>query len=216
MNVRVINILLAMAFLSSTLFAQNDQEAVKVLDKAASAYNKAGGVYVEFTVDSENKRTKEIDKFTGSIMMKGAKSYLKTEEAEIWYDGKNQWALYHSSGEVNLSIPGPTEMEVYNPSVLFKVYKKSFQVNYVGKRSYGGNQLEVVELRPLSGNTNVIKITCKFTSDMRLYSVEVQNKNLTEVQLTINKYEAGKSYPDATFVFDKGQYPDIEIIDLRE
>ncbi|MFV0397242.1 MAG: LolA family protein [Bacteroidales bacterium] len=200
----------------SLLFAQqSDSEALKVLDKAASQYNKAKGVYIAFELTTENKRTKAVQQVNGTIQMKGIKSYLKTEDAEVWYDGKNQWSYYHESSEVNLSNPGPTEMEVYNPAILFRNYKKSFVVTYVGQKSYGGVPYEVVELRPVEGNNNLIKITCRFTLAGELNSVLVQNRNLTEARLFITTYQTGKTYDDSLFVFPATTYPDVEVIDLR-
>ncbi len=194
---------------------QSDPEALKVLDNAASQYNKAKGVYITFELTTENKRTKAVQQVNGSIQMKGVKSYLKTDDAEVWYDGKNQWSYYHESSEVNLSNPGPTEMEVYNPAILFRNYKRSFVVTYIGQRNYGGVPYEVVELRPSDGNNNLIKITCRFTLTGELNSVLVQNRNMTEARLFVTTYETGKTYNDSLFTFPAASYPDVEVIDLR-
>lgn len=194
---------------------QSDQQALKVLDKAASVYNKAGGVVVGFELTTENKRTGAMEEIGGEIQMKGAKSYLKTDAAEVWFDGKNQWSYYHDAGEVNLSLPTINEMEVYNPSILFRTYKKAFLCTYVGSRKMGGQPLEVVELRPTDGNTNIVKITCRFNGASQLHSVEVVNKTMSEVRLKITKYETARSLPDATFVFNPTAHPDVEVIDLR-
>ena len=91
------------ALLTLPVFAQKQAQAKLMLDKTAAAFEKAGGVQADFTVEAFNKGG-SLGKAIGNIKLKGEKFLLKTSETISWFDGKTQWSYLTQNDEVNICL----------------------------------------------------------------------------------------------------------------
>lgn len=199
-----------------SLSAQHNPKAVAALDLAHEAFNRAGGITADFTVNISNKKSKQSDSYNGKVWMKGRKFKYSSPDAEMWFDGRNQWVMNNGTDEVNLSNPSESELEAINPSVLFQIYNKGYVCKYAGEKSVKGKMIETVDLIPSKTKTDVSRITVQIDKKSHtLVSIFIQNKNQINQQILIQNYRSGLSHPDNLFVFNKKQYPKAEVIDLR-
>lgn len=110
-----------MLFLTIPTVAQQP-DARDILDRAADAFRREGGVKITFSVRAPEGNT------NGSIRLKGDKFLLETEGVTTWFDGRTQWSYLASSDEVNVSEPTPEELQSINPYSWLSLYKQDYKL----------------------------------------------------------------------------------------
>ena len=108
------------------------QEAQAILDQAAQAYEQSNGIKANFAIHSVVPQQNISESFEGVINMKGDKFKLETPDMITWYNGETQWVYLMRNEEVNVSTPSGDELQLTNPAVLLRQYKKGFAVQYKG------------------------------------------------------------------------------------
>lgn len=195
-------------------FAQQTK-AKEILDKTAANFRQAEGIKAEFEIQSFSKGHL-AGQTSGVIQMKSEKFLLKTTESTIWFDGKTQWSYLSGSEEVNVSNPTAEELQGMNPYTLLYSYKKGFSFKLGGTKTFRGKQIYEVVLTATARNKNLTSVVLYVTKDsyQPLYIVAEQ-RDRSRSEITVTGYHAAQRFADSLFVFNKKQYPNTEIIDLR-
>lgn len=192
------------------------QNARAILDKAAAAYTKAGGLTASFTLDSKEIKTKSIYSIDGTISMKGDRFKIDIPDATTWFDGKTQWVYMKGTDEVNITEPTGEELQGISPSSIFSIYKQGFDLLYKGEKKVAGIALFEVELISQNKSSNFSKIIVQIDKTTNLFhQIILFDKSGYENKLSIRKMKTNINLLDKTFIFNKSEYPDVEIIDLR-
>lgn len=203
-------ILIAVVF-SQVATAQN---AKTILDNASSAFNKAGGVSVKFTLNQESG--KKVYSQDGTALIKGNKFKIDVPDGITWFDGKTQWVYVKGSDEVNVTNPSGDELSAISPTVLLSLYKAGYNLAYKGQFTDQGKAVYRVEMTPQSKKNDVSKFVVNVNKqNSQLTSVNIINKDGSQTKLLIVKYQTGVKLADTTFSFNKKDYPKVEVIDLR-
>lgn len=207
--------LLILVFLFSIL-GLNAQDAKSILDKANLAYNQAGGITASFTINTEDVKGKTVYSQDGKAYLKGNKFKIDVPDGITWFDGKTQWVYAKGGDEVNVSNPTGEELAGVSPSVLLSLYKTGFKLNYKGEKKEKAKTVYVVEMIPLGKKTEFTKMVIHIDKATSIFtSVSTFGKDGVNNQLIITKLQTGVSLLDNLFVFNKKEYPQIEVIDLR-
>ena len=194
------------ALLSLPVIAQQQQSQAKaVLDKTAEAFRKAGGVKADFIIKSVTNGLVE-EKFV-----------LKASEVITWFDGKTQWSYVVRNDEVNVSNPTQEELQQINPYTFLYMYQKGFSYKLGTVKTYGGKAVWEVILIAKDKKQDLERITLYVTKNTYepLYILLQQRDQQTRNEITVTGYQTRLNYADSIFSFDKKQYPNAEIIDLR-
>ena len=205
------------ALLSLPVIAQQQQSQAKaVLEKTAEAFKKAGGVRADFTLKAVNDSRLE-GRENGIIQLKGEKFMLKTSETTTWFDGKTQWSYMVRNDEVNVSNPTQEELQQINPYTFLYMYQKGFSYKLGATKMYRGKAVWEVVLTARDKKQELERITLFVTKDTYepLYILLQQRGQQTRNEITITSYQTKQNYADQVFTFDKKQYPNAEVIDLR-
>lgn len=205
------------ALLSLPVIAQQQQSQAKaVLEKTAEAFKKAGGVRADFTLKALNDGRLE-GRENGVIQLKGEKFMLKTSETTTWFDGKTQWSYMTKNDEVNVSNPTQEELQQINPYTFLYMYQKGFSYKLGATKMYRGKAVWEVVLTARDKKQELERITLFVTKDTYepLYILLQQRGQQTRNEITITSYQTKQNYADQVFTFDKKQYPNAEVIDLR-
>lgn len=198
------------------IFCLNAQDAKSILDKANLAYNNAGGITASFTINSEDVKGKTVYSQDGKAYLKGNKFKIDVPDGITWFDGKTQWVYAKGGDEVNVSNPTGEELAGVSPSVLLSLYKTGFKLNYKGEKKENGKTVYVVEMIPVGKKTEFTKMNIYIDKATNIFtSVSTFGKDGVNNHLIITKLQTGVNLPDNTFVFNKKEYPKIEIVDLR-
>ena len=205
------------ALLSLPVIAQQQQSQAKaVLEKTAEAFKKAGGVRADFTLKAVNDGRLE-GRENGIIQLKGEKFMLKTSETTTWFDGKTQWSYMVRNDEVNVSNPTQEELQQINPYTFLYMYQKGFSYKLGATKTFRGKSVWEVVLTARDKKQELERITLFVTKDTYepLYILLQQRGQQTRNEITVTSYQTGQNYTDRVFTFDKKQYPNAEVIDLR-
>lgn len=181
-----------------------EKGATPLLDKAIEQLQSTKGVTLSFTISANG------DTGIGKIALQGNRFVLELPDMKIWFDGKTQWTLMESAGEVNISTPEPEELIHTNPYMLLQSYKKNFSC--LSATEEGDLYRYQLASKEDSEIKHINIIINKATKRIERLIVESQDGNKTDI--TITDFAIG-NFTEKHFVFDANKYPDIEIIDLR-
>lgn len=184
-------------------FAQHDTKARTILDRMADAYQRAGAVSIRFSGIQD-----------GALDVKGNKFHLKSGGIETWFDGKTQWSYVKQNEEVNVSSPTPEEVQSINPYAMVTMYKKGFKYKYLGTKNRNGKQGQEVLLTPETGQ-DIKSIVLNVGPDSSPNYICITLQNNEKQEFFVEKYLTHQNLSDETFRFNKSNYPDAEVIDLR-
>lgn len=199
-----------MLFLTIPMVAQQP-DARDILDRAADAFRREGGVKITFSVRAPEGNT------NGSIRLKGDKFLLETEGVTTWFDGRTQWSYLASSDEVNVSEPTPEELQSINPYSWLSLYKQDYKLKVAktGNASDDTAYKVVMNATKRSQDMQCIILYIEKGSFRPLKLNMVQRGSKDAAVVFINSYQTGKNYDDSLFVFDRKAYPTAELVDLR-
>ena len=153
----------------------------------------------------------------GTIQLKGEKFVLKTSDIITWFDGKTQWSYVTKNDEVNVSNPTQEELQQINPYTFLYMYQKGFFYKLGATKTFRGKSVWEVVLTARDKKQELERITLFVTKDTYepLYILLQQRGQQTRNEITITSYQTKQNYADQVFTFDKKQYPNAEVIDLR-
>lgn len=205
-----------LVFLAGMATGSYAQDAVSILEKAAAAYEKSNGLRAHFIMQARSDEQKMSESFEGTLDLKGDKFVLKIPDMITWFDGTTQWSYVDRNEEVNVTTPTGEELQMTNPALLLRLYKKGFTPSYKGESTApNGKAAYEVELTPEKKGT-ILKVQLQIEKLSGLPgSITVLAKNGLTNTIRISKIETGINQPDSYFVFNEKEYPDAEIIDLR-
>lgn len=192
------------------------QDARSILNKASETYNATGGLTASFIFNAKDPRSKSVNSYDGKAYMKGDKFKIEIPDAITWFDGTTQWVYVKDTEEVNVTTPTNEELQAISPSALFNIYKKGFNLLYKGEKTAMGKTLQEIELTPQKKGGDFTKIIVQIDKSSNIfYKVTLIDKSGLENELIIKNYQVNKNLADNLFRFEKKDYPNADIIDLR-
>lgn len=211
MKIRITT-LLALMFGAFSVFSQNPKT---LLDNASAAYAKAGGLNATFTLNTEDSKKKTTYSHDGTALMKGDKFKIEIPDGITWFDGKTQWVYAKGGDEVNVSNPSGEELAGISPSVFLNIYKAGFKLTYKGEKKENGKTSLLVEMIPQKkGEYSKFLVYLDKTTNL-FNKVSLFGRDGINTHLIIRKLQTGQTYANNVFAFDKKQYPNVEVVDLR-
>ncbi|MCS6833830.1 MAG: outer membrane lipoprotein carrier protein LolA [Flammeovirgaceae bacterium] len=195
--------------------AQKDGKAKSILEGMGKKYKNIPHFKVTFNVEQINTLDNTTSSFKGEAKVKGTKYYLKTDEQEIYNDGKNVWTYLRSENEVSITLYEPDENEI-NLNNFHTFYEKNFKYAWVEQIKENGKTFDVIDLVP--ENTKSLYYRIRLTIDANtkeLKSWKIFEKNGRHYLYTITQFDQTCKITDADFVFDEKKYPKVEVVDLR-
>lgn len=192
------------------------QDAQAILDKAAQMYEQSNGIKANFAIHSVVPQQNISESFEGIIEMKGDKFKLETPDMITWYDGQTQWVYVMRNDEVNVSTPSGDELQLTNPAVLLRQYKKGFSVQYKGTSTtrQAKSAYDITLIPKKKSDIQQIDLQIEKMSNIPA-AITITDKNKATVSIYISKWKTGKNQADSFFSFNESDYPDAEVIDLR-
>ena len=193
---------LFLCFLLGLGLGAHAQNANDILRKAAAAYENSNGISASFTMFTRSAGQNAGESFEGTIQMKG--------------DKFTQWTYVERNDEVNVTNPTGEELQFTNPALLLNSYKKGFTAAYKGESTApNGKAAYDVELTPKKKG-DIVKVELQIEKYSNFPArITVTSKNGVSSTIQISQLKTGINQPDRFFVFNEGDYPDVEVIDLR-
>lgn len=181
------------------------QNATSVLDKSAATLRAAGNVKIGFTLEVDGGAS------VGYIKLQRQKFVVNVGGSITWFDGKTMWTYVKANEEVNVTNPSADAVAKMNPYAFLSFYKKGYTV----KMGKGTAKEHEVLLTGKSGSpyTNVVVRINKSTQYPTFIKMTSSKGAVTTIRC--NSFLKNQKYKDSTFQFNKKNYPDVEIVDLR-
>ena len=183
--------------------AQNAVQARKVLDKTARLVGRKGGASADFAITSSKYGNQ-----SGTLAIKGTKFHAKTNQANVWFNGKTQWSYMKKTNEVNVSTPNEAKQMSMNPLKFISMYKNGYNL---GMTTTGGNYK--VHLTATNQRRSVPEMYITVKKNYEPIEVRMrQGKTWTIIAISI--FQA-KNLDDKVFEFNSKDFPTAEVVDLR-
>ena len=179
-----------------------------ILRRAADTFLREGGVYVSFSLRSSEGLS------SGTLRLKGEKFVLEAGGMTTWFDGHTQWTYLPSSDEVNISEPTDDELQTLNPYAWLYLYDREYDLQSLPAETSGQYK---IEMSARSAGEQVERLVL-WLDKSGLHPVKFSLTlagNVEPTLITVRDYRTRQPYTDAMFVFDPGEYPTAEVIDLR-
>lgn len=180
--------------------------AASVMEGMRAKFSSAKAIEAVFTIQGVDGPVQ------GSALMSGASFTFDTPQLAVWYDGKTQWTMLKSSGEVSITEPTPSELLASNPFAILDSYRDAYKVRRLSD-SAGRYRVELV---PSQAGTGIMKIIV--CSDMKTKwpsVVEITFDDGRSIKLVVDSLTARSQVQPAVFRYDPAKNPATEIIDLR-
>lgn len=190
----------------------SDPQAVDLLDRMHKLIER-DVLQVDFSLTITYPAEDPIEQ-TGYVVQQGPKYYVHTDNAEIWCDGKSRWVYVKDTKEVNLY--SATRDEQGGPLDLISEYLTDKYVAGISGEAYINEKpVSLVEIKPVSRDSDIAKARFSIASDGAPKRVEVFEKSGTRTTMNITGISTPKKAPDAYFTFDASKYPGVHLEDLR-
>lgn len=198
-----------------TVFAQTDNKAKTLLDQVSAKYDAYRTIQSDFSFSVLQAREETYeDKGTLFLNKPQQQFRIQLREQVIISDGKSTWSILKEDKEVQVS-ESENSTESIGPNNLFTFYKKGFGHKSLKDESFGKDILHVVELTPIEDNTNYAKIKLRINKNNHIHDVAISDKSGTRYTYTIHSLYVNHQIPATTFTFNRSEYPNYEIVDLR-
>lgn len=194
-----------LSLLLSVCTALMAQNATAILDKASASLKAAGDVKIAFSMSADGASS------DGYIKLRGQKFVVNMDGTITWFDGKTMWNYVKQNDEVNVTTPSAAQAAKMNPYAFLTFYKKGYTAKMGASTS---REHEVVltgsETSPYKKVVMRINKSTNYPSYIHLTSAKG-----SETIIHCNSLQKNQKYSDATFRFNKKDYPNVEVVDLR-
>lgn len=192
---------------------QNDAQADRVLKKVKLKMNGASDIKAKFKYSLENRATKSkpMSKVGEIKVKKNNKFRINFTDQELICDGKTVWNVMKPEKEVNVSEYDPSESFSFDK--IFKVYDDGMRTRFDAKETASVSK---VSLFPTKGKTDYFKIELWVDEVQSIpLKMKVWNRNGSTVTYELSEVRVNSNLNDSDFVFQKINYPGLEVIDMR-
>ena len=198
---------------SVSLFAQNDPDAVRILDNFSAKATKAPSVSMKFNLETIDQVEGTTNTITGSAMLSKDRYRIELPENIIWYNGETSWSYLPDVEEVTVTKPEKDDDSfLAKPSAIFSVYKKDYKARLLEERTAS----YLIDLYPDDINSDHVRIRLEIGKPgLDLKSLEYKYKNGITIMLKVTGYDLTLQPADSEFVFPQAQYKGAETIDMR-
>ena len=181
------------------------QNATQLLDKSAATLRAAGNVKIGFTLEAEGGAS------TGYIQLQKQKFVINMGGTITWFDGKTMWTYVKANDEVNVTNPSADAVAKMNPYAFLSFYKKG----YTAKMGKSTTKEHEVLLTGKSGSP-FKKVVVRLNKSTKYPTVITMTSSKGDVTtIRCNSFLKNQKYTNATFQFNKKNYPNVEVVDLR-
>ncbi len=190
---------------------KKSNEIVKRLTEKTESYK---SFHVEFVYKMQNVEA-EIDESTdGVLTVMGNKYILNIAGQKVICDGETLWTYIEDAEEVQVNSLEDSE-ESISPSKLLTSYDKDYRSKFIREDFRYGTTVNIVDLTPIEGKSYYkVRLVIDKGKD-QLLEITIFDKNGSTYAYVIKKFESDIDITDAAFLFNEGDYPGVDVIDMR-
>ncbi|MEM0992331.1 MAG: outer membrane lipoprotein carrier protein LolA [Bacteroidota bacterium] len=211
--------------ISITTFAQkntlskaedSDPAATALLKKVQQKYEAYQSIGMDFSLTIKvPEMPAEVQR--GTLTQRGESYKLDMKDQLILSDSKTIWLYLKSLNEVQIMDASEMPEGMLSPKDLLKIYEqKDFVYALTNRIKKDGRWLQQIEFKPLKKEVDYAKMRVSIANQSNeVVQVEAFGKDGSRYILSVDKFRPNVAVSDATFQFDKSDYPDVYLEDLR-
>jgi len=208
-----ITILILALIMTSVGFAQQANQAKKLLDEIATKAASYKNIYIEFNNSLENKEEQVSMTSKGNVTLKGENFFLNYMGTQTIFDGKKQYLIIPEDEEVIIKNASSNEDDdLITPSKIFSFYKEGFTYSMGDLKTIKGRKIQFVKLNPIDSNSDIknvhVGIDAK-TKHINQIITQGLDNNITTI--SILSFKTNQPISENLFIFDTDKYKDYEI-----
>ena len=198
---------------SLTSIAQNDAEAVRILDRFSALALGSPSVSMKFTMETIDQVEGTNNTVSGSAILSKEKYRIELPDNIIWYNGETSWSYLPAEKEVTITKPDRKDNSfMTKPSSIFSIYKKGYKVRLLEEKADSW----LIDLYPEDINSDHIRIRLSIGKPaLDLNGLEYKYKNGITAILTVKEFDLKKQPAISEFTFPAADYKGVEVIDMR-
>lgn len=202
-----------LALISLMASAQNDRQAVDILDKFSERALSAPSVSMKFSFETVDQVEGTNNTFEGSIIFSKDKYRLDMTDNIIWYNGETSWSYLPAEKEVTITKPDNKDKSFQtNPSSVFSIYKNGYKSRLLEETA--GSYL--IDLYPEEIDSDHVRIRLSIGKpSLDLKGVEYKYKNGITLILTVNEFDLKQKPDNSEFIFQREKFKGVEVNDMR-
>ncbi|MCG8332851.1 MAG: outer membrane lipoprotein carrier protein LolA [Chitinophagales bacterium] len=198
---------------------ESDPKAKAVLEQIRQRFMSYSSLGMDFTLDITFPE-EPTEKQKGSIAQQGDKYRVELGTQSVISDGKALWMIMHFNKEVQINdIPDDDDGgSILSPESLLTFYDQGDFIYYLtNEYKSGGKVIQQIEFKPVDRSLDYSKLRMNVYKDTKdIASVEAFARDGSRYKVTIDKLVPNKTFSSGHFTFNKSDYPDYYVEDLRE
>jgi outer membrane lipoprotein-sorting protein len=202
-------------FFTCSLFAQNAAPQVApIIEKTVQKYNALSAFSIDFKMSMENNK-KNTQSYEGVLFVKKDKYYLTFEDQIIANDGEIMWNYQKSINEASLFEAEDDDLSIFHPAKMLSNWNKEYDAKFIREEEFQKKQTFIVDLRPKK-RSSFYKIRLFIDKNTSyIQQIMMYEMDETTITYTISKFTPNATVADTKFIFNKNDYPDVQINDMR-
>lgn len=191
------------------------QAAKTTLDQVSKKYDSYRTMIADFSFEATQADGQKYND-SGSLKLdKAGNKYRITLHAqEIISDGKAVWSILPEDKEIQVS-EADNSSETLGPQNLFTFYRTGYAYTTLADERIGNQSLKAVQLTPTDKSSSYAKIKIRINNNNHIHDITVQDKAGSSYRYTVTALYVNQKIPQSTFTFQKNQFKDFELVDLR-
>lgn len=211
---RLIILCFSLSFLiAASISGQDDQEAIQILDRFSAKAIGAPSVSMKFKLVTTDQMQNTSDTLTGSIILSKDRYKLDLPNNTVWFNGETSWSYLIAEEEVTITKPDKDDSSFQNrPSSIFSMYKSGFKNRLIEENS----ESYIIDLYPEDIKSDLLRVRISIGKTLLdLKSFEYKKRDGVVINLYVSEYNLKVKPETNSFVFQRGKYKGVEIIDMR-
>lgn len=199
-----------------TSFGQSGSDAKAILDAASKKFKSYRSAKAAFILKISTTDNKSLDTKKGSILLKGNKFNVQLAGQEIFCDGKTIWTYNKDTKEVQVNNYQPKPGSISPESLFNDFYDKDFLYRLRATSRFHNRPVNVIEMTPLDKSKPYFKVIVLIDrQNKNVVSTEIFEKGGNRYTYEVEKFIPNAPATDTDFVFNKADYPGVDVVDLR-
>lgn len=191
-----------------------EERGAQLLKTASEKLKALKSVKITFTYEMANERQDIEEIMEGVLFSQGNKYNMKVGDNQFISDGTNVWSYMEEIGEVQVNLVENTDGAL-TPTSILEEFDQQYKSTFIRQESHLGRQVDIVDLVPNQPQTFFkYRLALDARTNMMVYAIAYDRHGGTYTY-SIKSLESNISIPPATFSFIPGNFPGIEVIDLR-
>lgn len=199
-----------------TSFGQSGSDAKAILDAASRKFKTYKSAKADFLLKVSTTDNKVLDTKKGSILLKGNQFNVQLAGQEIFCNGKTIWSYNKDTKEVQVNNYQPKPGSISPESLFNDFYDKDFLYRLRATSRFHNRPVDVIEMTPLDKSKPYFKVIVLIDKQSKnVVSTEIYEKGGNRYIYEVEKFIPNAPATESDFVFNKVNYPGVDVVDLR-